>query len=331
MKLLPILVILGSCTLGWGAGEGFEDSAVGQEVSARSHWTGSAAVTDEESASGSNSLRVNAGETVVFQPDAVESVSYWDFYLLPSFAASIGQTLNITGAKLGFTVQGAVGKVRASDGETAVETAPDFPLISGTDGGENWVRITVRIDRGKKEWDLFLDGKPILAAAKLDQGDSLSLTGPAGSGPVYLDDVQVSKNCPLFADSDNDGMPDTEELANGLNPFVDDRDADPDGDGIRNILEFFAGSHPQSGVPLLPGTGVYVFVDNVSGNDAFSGRRSYAAGNEGPKAGIKAAMTAAPSGATIFVLPGTGLYKEGSMGIKNKRLTIRVLGDVKIQ
>jgi len=47
-------------------------------------------------------------------------------------------------------------------------------------------------------------------------------------------------------DDDNDSLPDTYELANGLNPRNSlDRDADPDGDGFSNIQEFEFGSNPN--------------------------------------------------------------------------------------
>ncbi|MBO6557754.1 MAG: hypothetical protein JJ957_14705 [Pseudomonadales bacterium] len=46
-------------------------------------------------------------------------------------------------------------------------------------------------------------------------------------------------------DDDNDGMPDTFELANGLNSLVDDASEDPDGDGLTNLEEFQGGTDPQ--------------------------------------------------------------------------------------
>ena len=46
-------------------------------------------------------------------------------------------------------------------------------------------------------------------------------------------------------DDDNDGMPDDWEIANDLDPLVDDSGSDPDGDGLTNIEEFNAGTNPQ--------------------------------------------------------------------------------------
>jgi hypothetical protein len=48
-------------------------------------------------------------------------------------------------------------------------------------------------------------------------------------------------------DRDGDGMPDSWEQANGLNPdFAGDANTDADGDGMTNLQEYLAGTNPQS-------------------------------------------------------------------------------------
>ena len=51
------------------------------------------------------------------------------------------------------------------------------------------------------------------------------------------------------ADTDEDGMPDAWELANGLDPFADDASGDADGDGITNLLEYTHDLDPQEADP----------------------------------------------------------------------------------
>ncbi|MDB6029728.1 MAG: Ig domain protein group 2 domain protein, partial [Verrucomicrobiales bacterium] len=46
-------------------------------------------------------------------------------------------------------------------------------------------------------------------------------------------------------DSDGDGMPDAWEIANGLNPFLNDASLDKDGDGVSNLNEYLTGTNPS--------------------------------------------------------------------------------------
>jgi hypothetical protein len=57
-----------------------------------------------------------------------------------------------------------------------------------------------------------------------------------------------------YRDQDRDGMPDRWEFANGLNIKLDDSRPDPDGDGARNLQEWYFSSDPNN--PDTDGGGV---------------------------------------------------------------------------
>lgn len=329
MKLLSILMILGSCTLGWGAGEGFESGAVGQVIGTQEGWQGSAIVSDEESAQGEKSLKVSEGQFVSREESLQDGIVFWDFYLLPVFDEGHA-VLNVSGAKMGFRKVGNLGKVVAFAGNEETVIPTDIPLSSESGDVENWVRFTVRVDKGKREWDLFIDGKPLAASLKLEQGEGFRLDGTA-AGSAYLDDLSAGGENLLFVDNDHDGMPDAEELAYGLNPFVDDRESDLDGDGISNIRDFFFKDLSASSGDAQATNRKFLFVDNLKGNDGWSGAHSYSFGSDGPKATLKAAMEQASSGAVIFLMKGQGVYNEGSRGIVGKKLTVRAIEPIEIR
>ena len=59
-----------------------------------------------------------------------------------------------------------------------------------------------------------------------------------GDGLTDYDELFVYGTNPLLADTDGDGMPDGWEVANGLNPRVNDASADLDLDGLTNLQEY---------------------------------------------------------------------------------------------
>lgn len=308
-------------------GESFEapEYEVGTALPAAWQKEGTAEITAEESAGGSQSLKVGAEGLARYGARKTEGIFYVDGQILP--VAGEAEVLNLGGARLGF---GAGGKVLVFAGDglegRAVKNNGDYAVADGV--SEGWVRVTVRVDAAKGTWDLFIDGKPGEANLPLGGGVAALQVQAPQAGPVYLDDYVEAEENPLFADRDKDGLPDAEERANGLNDHGDDRD----GDGISNVEEFFAGSSPRAPGALASDAGALIYVDNLSGSDGNSGRNSYVAlGSDGPKASLKRAMEEAPSGSTIVLLKGTGIYDEGTRGVPGKPLTIKPVDAVTIK
>ncbi|WP_190808464.1 hypothetical protein [Flagellimonas sp. S3867] len=108
------------------------------------------------------------------------------------------------------------------------------PLLSASETYDNVsgnVGANVRLDAGGN----VVDNKDILDANYLNNVQTLTYVNRR----TYLDYFIPSINSQNgYEDTDNDGMPDVWEQANGFNPSIDDSAQDADGDGYTNIEEF---------------------------------------------------------------------------------------------
>ncbi|HCF95444.1 MAG TPA: hypothetical protein DEW46_10310, partial [Verrucomicrobia bacterium] len=69
------------------------------------------------------------------------------------------------------------------------------------------------------------------------------MTAAASNFRAPLNGIQIVE----VMDSDDDGLPDPYEEANGLNPYdASDAGADSDSDGLSNLEEFELGTDPQT-------------------------------------------------------------------------------------
>ncbi len=312
------------------APEGFETYQVGQSPPLQGGWSGDGVISEDEAAEGNQSLKIAPGQSISHPASFSDGVSFWDFYVLPDFGDSSETPLNVAGAEIGFTRVEGVGRIMVSSGTSSQTLPQTYSLLPNSGSVESWIRITVRIDWKQRIWDLFVDGRPVAASVKLGNKSGFSWKA-AGTDPSYLDAIDERRENPIFTDADLDGMPDAEEVAYGMNPFIDDREADIDGDGIKNVDEIFASLSARNGQTLTSALSNRLFVDNLAGDDSFSGKASYVIGSDGPKRTLKAAMSAASSGAVIYVQKGTGVYDEGSRGAQGKELTIKTIGAVTIK
>mgnify|MGYP003855750369 CR=1 FL=1 len=90
-------------------------------------------------------------------------------------------------------------------------------------------------------------------------------------------EVQAYGTNPLSSDSDSDLIDDLFEVNNNLDPLSDDSLGDPDGDGINNLDEYFAGTDPQAVGPT-PSTDI--ILDNGDNGTSFTGTWSSYSGPE---------------------------------------------------
>ena len=108
--------------------------------------------------------------------------------------------------------------------------------------GDRFTRLTIRTDYGAKQFDVWVDGKPVLAKLGFKNDSVTQFHGAkrlAGSNS-YLDDFSLS-TWGLDRDSDGDGLNDLDE-AKFYNsyPLL----ADSDRDGASDAHELSAGTHP---------------------------------------------------------------------------------------
>ena len=114
----------------------------------------------------------------------------------------------------------------------------------------DWIRLTVREDYATRKWDLYLNGRMLMADIGFTNHATtelsrFSVSGHATTGSSF-DDFYAGPENPIAADADHDGMDDAWEIAHGLNPTLNDRNGDPDADGLTSIQEYILGTDPNS-------------------------------------------------------------------------------------
>jgi chitodextrinase len=212
--------------------------------------------------SGSNRVALRAG----LVPPVLEQVFgsrgdnpslVWADLIVKPFAgdsASTATFLELDSGLLAFVSNGSIGQFHYLDGDgaggghwKAIETP--FALESGGVTCE-FVRVSVRLDYLTKQYSVYLDGKLAVTRAHFRFGAANYFSWLAFNGnltrDVWLDEVRVGPNCPLFDDRDLDGLDDTWELGNGLSVGSVDAASDLDGDGLSNQDEFARGTKPQT-------------------------------------------------------------------------------------
>lgn len=140
-----------------------------------------------------------------------------------------------------------------------------------------------------------------------------------GSGKISFDGMHEIWS--EWNDADEDGLPDVWEVKYGLDSNVRNSGADKDGDGSTELSEFLNGSDPNSSVIggfFSNGQEAVIFVDGISGSDAYDGF------SENPQWEI---TTGARKGPKKTV---GGALKLVKRAVDLKRLELRVNGQVDV-
>ena len=181
-----------------------------------------------------------------------DGISFADFYLKPKAVgiADIEEVVDSEGALIGFVKTGTEGETFIFNGDGAdggdwLGTKTTASL-DANDIAQSWVRYTIRHDFSNNLWDLYIDGtlEVISLGLLADTATYLNEFVVMGylNGAVNFDLFSLTFANPLFTDADKDGIKDAYESMHGLNPALNDRDLDPDGDGLTNIEEFLWGT-----------------------------------------------------------------------------------------
>ncbi|WP_282117741.1 gliding motility-associated C-terminal domain-containing protein [Maribacter aquivivus] len=196
------------------------------------------------------------------------------------------------------TIEGNTGS--ASDQHTYIvdiepplvdsfETLDTFPILLGLGSPNEILTITVAIGESGESleyiintdingiWEIHTDldipqngSFPIIDPEITLFITAVDIAGNQGAGEVVI----IFNNEPLDNDSDNDGLPDEEEIRIGTDP----NNPDTDGDGIMDGQEIADGTDPLDACDSLGGTppsgsacDIYVELDLIKPDDSFNG------------------------------------------------------------
>lgn len=174
-----------------------------------------------------------------------------DFFARPvaGVTAATGVIFTTTAARIALVGSGSPASLQVFDGATWLATGRT--VATDADGrAVEWLRLTTREDYDTKKWDLYANGRMIVADIPFVDIMATSLASFSATGHATVasafDDLYAGLENPIAADADHDGMEDAWESVHGLNATVNDRNGDLDADGLTNLLEYMLGTKPNA-------------------------------------------------------------------------------------
>lgn len=255
VQLLPGLPY----TADFESAEGFAPGSIAGQLG----WTvttGTASVVDRTAAHGTQSVALESGTAAAqlnqeFGPGSANpQIVFVDFMARPAAGAdpSTSTVFDVEAARVAFVRNGDIGQIQVLNGDGAGAGAwqavgPALP-VDTTGIAASWHRLTLRLNYAAQTWDFYLDGAMVISdlAFRLNSASYLAFFTATGqlAATGNFDDFYAGTDNPLFVDANNDGIDDAWETAHGLSLSVNQRNLDPDGDGLTNIEEYVLGTDP---------------------------------------------------------------------------------------
>jgi hypothetical protein len=218
-------------------------------------------------------------------PSPAQPVMYADCLIKPAVGAYISSFIYLDTSVAAFVRNGTQGQVFTFDGTSWLPTPAVFALNSDNATSSNWMRLTFRLDFSAKTWDLYYNNAFVAHDVGFIDKTAATLPFFIAQGdptlPGYLNYLAAGWVNPLFANTNNDGIPDTWKnnynlsltanirsltAANGqtvLYDYINNQNPT-----VYSALPVLTSQVSPSGVPGSQGL-VSVLVTNASGTPLF--------------------------------------------------------------
>jgi len=233
--------------------EDFEPLLAGS-ISGQNDWillSGSANVQTSTVYEGAQALQLLSqgytGQTAVAHDfSAVGETNVWVGSWIRTDGIELPDISTLTNQSAAIVSVNSSNQICAFDGVSSTWlAATNGPTVTG-----QWVHVTIALDYQTRQWKLYSGGSLLISNIGFKNTSVTQLSRTAWTAAPrhdnFLDDIAIDLSEPTSLDDDNDGIPNSWELANSLDPSdPSDASEDPDNDGLSNLQEYLYGSDPS--------------------------------------------------------------------------------------